>query len=179
METVVVAFESERTAQRVRELLEEGGTAACVLCRSGGQVRRVLSSQACLCVVCGPRLLDGPSEWLVRDLPPTCTMLLVGAPNQLELWEAPEVVKLAAPVRKEELAAMVELILRFGRRMERLLHGRRGGEARLVERAKGLLEQRRHMTEEEAHRYLQRRSMDAGLRMAQTARQVLSELEEA
>ena len=33
------------------------------------------------------------------------------------------------------------------------------------------------ITEEDAHRQLQRRSMDSGRRLAQTARQVLAELE--
>jgi AmiR/NasT family two-component response regulator len=36
---------------------------------------------------------------------------------------------------------------------------------------------RYHLTEEEAHRTLQKRSMDAGTRLPQAARQVLEELQ--
>ena len=38
--------------------------------------------------------------------------------------------------------------------------------------------ERRGLTEEEAHRRLQKRSMDEGLRLVQTARRVLAELEQ-
>ena len=34
--------------------------------------------------------------------------------------------------------------------------------------------ERNHMSEEEAHRYLQKNSMDSGTNMAETARKVLS-----
>ncbi len=47
-----------------------------------------------------------------------------------------------------------------------------------MERAKALLMERKGLLEEEAHRLLQRRSMDGGLPLAQAARQVIRELEE-
>ena len=78
METVIVAFENGTMAQRFGELLENTGTAKCLLCRSGDQVRRLMSKQAVYCVVCGPHLSDGPAEWLAEDLPPACSLLLVG-----------------------------------------------------------------------------------------------------
>lgn len=34
MEKIIVAFESEKTALRVKELLEGGGAAACLVCRT-------------------------------------------------------------------------------------------------------------------------------------------------
>ncbi len=46
---------------------------------------------------------------------------------------------------------------------------------RLVERAKERLMERQSMTEAEAHRYLQKRSMDSGVRLVDVARLVLSE----
>ena len=40
METVIVAFEHDRTAQRVKEILEADGAVACLVCRTADQVRR-------------------------------------------------------------------------------------------------------------------------------------------
>ncbi len=45
----------------------------------------------------------------------------------------------------------------------------------LLTRAKALLMERRGMTEAEAHRYLQKQSMNNGVKMADTARRVLEE----
>lgn len=43
-----------------------------------------------------------------------------------------------------------------------------------INAAKALLMERNHMTEEEAHRYLQKHSMDNGTSLVETAQMVLS-----
>ncbi len=49
-------------------------------------------------------------------------------------------------------------------------------EEALLSRAKAALMDRRGMTEEQAHRFLQKRSMDGGVKMTDTAKQVLEEI---
>ena len=62
--------------------------------------------------------------------------------------------------------------------MERFVRPKRStAEQELVNRAKKLLMERKGLSEDEAHRTLQKRSMDAGSRLTQTARQVIAELE--
>ena len=176
METVIVAFESETMCQRFSDLLESTGTAKCLTCRSGDQVRRLLSKQQTYCVVCSPHLTDGPAEWLYQDLPLTCSLLLVGPQHMLDACGSGEVFKLATPIRREEAVSTVRLLLQFGRRTEKLLPPRRSGaEQEAVERAKELLMERKGLSEEEAHRLLQKRSMDTGARLYQTARRIIRE----
>lgn len=179
MDTVIAAFENPRFARQLRELLEGSGVAQVVPCTSGDQVRRLLQRQSAGCVVCGPRLTDGPSEWLLDDLPPSCMLLVAGPQHQLDLWSSPDVFKLPTPLRREETLLTVRLLLQFSRRMERALRtSRAASEQREIDRAKRLLMERRGLTEEEAHRRLQKRSMDEGLRLHQAARRVIGELEE-
>ena len=45
----------------------------------------------------------------------------------------------------------------------------------LIERAKLLLMNRYQVSEEDAHRFLQRRSMNRGMKMVQTAQEILKE----
>ena len=78
MDTVIVAFESDSLCRKFRDLLEGSGSAACLICHSGSQVRRAAAAQPIYCVVCGTRLSDGPAEWLCGDLPPFCSLLMVG-----------------------------------------------------------------------------------------------------
>ena len=59
METVVVAFEGEKNGRRLKELLESSGTAACLLCRSADQVKRLVRQQRLTAVVCGYKFPDG------------------------------------------------------------------------------------------------------------------------
>lgn len=178
MNTVIAAFENPKFGRQVGELLEGAGAAQVLPCSSGDQVRRLLQRQGAGCVVCGPRLTDGPSEWLVDDLPPSCLMLMVGPKHQLDLCGNPDVFKLPTPLRREETLLTIRLLLQFSRRLERTTRtSRAAAEQREIDRAKRFLMERRGLTEEEAHRRLQKRSMDEGWRLAQTARKVLAELE--
>ena len=127
METVIVAFENGTMAQRFGELLENTGTAKCLLCRSGDQVRRLMNKQTVYCVVCGPHLSDGPAEWLAEDLPPACSLLLVGPQHMLDACASRDVYTLATPIRREEAVSTVKLLLQFGHRMERFTAARRSG----------------------------------------------------
>ena len=85
MEQVIVAFESTKSALRVKEILESGGTASCILCSSAGQVRRTVHKLHITAVVCGFKLPDQPAEVLFGDLPPSCAMLVLAPENLLDL----------------------------------------------------------------------------------------------
>ena len=74
METVVVAFEGEKNGRRLKELLESSGTAACLLCRSADQVKRLVRQQRLTAVVCGYKFPDGTAEELAGELPGFCTV---------------------------------------------------------------------------------------------------------
>ena len=178
MDTVIVAFENAALSRQLSQLLESADISRCLICQSGDQIRRQLSKQSAGCVVCSPHLTDGPAEWLYPDLPASCSLLLVGTQNALNSCTNPEIFKLAAPLRREEAAAMVRLLLQFARRLERLSRSGRGGaEQALVERAKGFLMAAEGLSEGDAHWALQKRSMDAGERLVQTAQRVLQGLE--
>ena len=69
MEKIIVAFESEKTALRVKELLEGGGAAACLVCRTADQVRRAINKLPVPAVVCGYKLGDQTAELFFEDLP--------------------------------------------------------------------------------------------------------------
>ena len=103
-------------------------------------------------------------------------MLMVAAQGMLEMCESDDIFKLASPVSRGDLIASVRLLLQVGHRLEKMTRPRRSEEERaVVEQAKSVLMASRGISEEEAHRYLQKRSMDSGARLLDTARQVLSE----
>ena len=162
MEKIIVAFESEKTALRVKELLEGGGAAACLVCRTADQVRRAINK------------LPVPAELFFEDLPPSCAMLVLAHQDRLDLLGNDDIFRLPSPVSRGDLLAAVRLLLQVGRRLER--YGRpchSGEDRRLIDRAKALLMDRHGITEEQAHYYLQKKSMDSRTKLAQTARLVL------
>ena len=103
-------------------------------------------------------------------------MLVVAAQSMLDLCENEDIFRLASPVRRGDLIASVGMLLRMGRRLEKYVRPRRSREEEsAIREAKALLMDRNGMSEEQAHRFLQKRSMDAGVRLGQAARLVLDD----
>jgi response regulator NasT len=176
VEKVIVAFENEKHGARIQEILESSGTASCIGCRSADQVKRLVHKQRLNTVVCGFKLVDDVAENLFHDLPDHCSMLLIANQEQLEMINAEDIFKLPIPVGRGDLTASVRMLIQFGHRLEKFVRPQRSDEEEaLIHQAKELLIHRNGMTEEEAHRFLQKRSMDTGARMVQTAQLILQE----
>lgn len=87
-------------------------------------------------------------------------------------------VCLATPLRVNELLQTVKMmedtLTRRRKRAKRVPRERTEEEEALISAAKQLLTERNNLSEEEAHRYMQKRSMDNGTGMAETAQMILS-----
>lgn len=175
MQKVVVAFENETNSAKIREILESGGVASCIVCRSAAEVKRVVQKQRLCLVVCGFKLVDGPCEDLFQDLPDGCSMLMIAPQAGLELCETEEIVQLPAPVQRGDLISSVSLLLKLSGKYAGGHAERTQEERALIEQAKGVLMDRHGMTEEQAHRFLQKESMNHGARLTDTARLVLTD----
>ncbi len=175
MEKVILAFSGERNGARIRELLESAGVAQCLVCHSAAEVKRLVRRRQACAVICGYKLPDETAESLFEDLPAACSMLVIATQDYLELIPGDHIFKVAAPVSRGELLSCVEMLLQVGRRMAKYARPQRSSqEQALIEEAKGMLMERRGMTEAQAHSYLQKKSMDCGTKLAQTAQLLLS-----
>lgn len=176
MDQVIVAFESEKTCRRVSDILESAGTASSLICRTGDQVRRYANKQHITVVVCGYKLGEETAEDVLSDLPAECSMLLLAPQSRLDMVRGDRMFRLSAPAARSELIASVRMLLQLGEQQENLFRPRRNQEEQeQIRAAKLLLMDRYGLTEEQAHRFLQKKSMDAGMKLAQTARLVLGE----
>ncbi len=175
MERVIVVFDSEKSTQRICEMIESAGLAACLPCRSGAEARRAAAKHEVSLVVCGFRLSDGTGEALYEDLPPTTSLLMVAAQHHLDMVSE-DILRLPAPISRSDLVTSVRMVLQMSRRVNRLIRPRRTDqEEEIIQQAKHLLMDRNGLTEEQAHRYLQKKSMDTGVKMIQTARLILDD----
>lgn len=88
------------------------------------------------------------------------------------------IIGLAMPLKVHELVNTIDMlsqgIVRRRKKRKQKPAVRDEKEAAVIESAKQLLITRNNMTEEEAHRYLQKHSMDNGTSMVETAQMVLA-----
>lgn len=177
MEKVILAFEGEKTAERIRDILEGAGLAVCLVCHSAAEVKRLIHKQRISIVICGHKLRDESAECMAEDLPSTCSVLVLALQSYLDLIYGDNVFKLAAPVARNDLLSSVGTLLQASHKMERFVRPPRSAEeTELIQAAKAALMRRHSMTEEQAHRFLQKKSMDSGARLPQTAQMILDGL---
>lgn len=174
MEKVILAFEGAKTSTRVRDILEGAGVADCLFCHSAAEVKRLVHKQHITTVLCGYKLMDETAESLCEDLPPTTSVLVIAVQTMLDMIENDDLFKLAAPVSRSDLLSSVQMLIQVGHRMEKFVRPQRSEEEMaLIQSAKKVLMDRNDMTEEQAHRFLQKKSMDSGAKLIQTAQMVL------
>lgn len=174
MDKVILAFESAKTAERIRDVIEGSGLAGCILCRSAAEVKRLVQKQRVTTVICGYKLPDQTAESMAEDLPISCAVLVVAVQTMLDMVGSDDIFKLAAPVTRSDLLASVRMLMQSGRRMDHIARTQRTDEEQAtVERTKRVLMERNGMSEEQAHRFLQKKSMDSGIKLSQTAQMIL------
>ncbi len=175
MGRVIVAFERQTDCERLREILESTGEFSCLVCRSGAQVKRAVHKLHAQVVICGFKLPDESCEAIYGDLPEQCVMLMMAAQGQLELCGEPGIFKLPTPIHRSELLTSVRLLAQFAAALHSRVPERTQEEQALVKRAKEMLMEHSGMSEDQAHRFLQKQSMDNGVRLVDTARRMLKE----
>lgn len=173
MSRVIVAFTGERLRRKSLGLLSAEGWETAV-CASGAEVIRTARRQDGAMVLCGFHLPDMTADTLAAELRGTAAVLVMARASCLDLCGGENLYKLPLPASRAEFLASLDLLSNFER--AHLRHPpsqRREEDAALIRRAKELLMDVNRMTEEGAHRFLQRRSMDSGLRMTEAARHII------
>ena len=156
MADVIVVFPNKDNAINIRNILTRGGCEVIGVCTTGAQVLHYTELLDEGIVVCGYKLADMLYTELREYLPKEFEMLLVASPEKWQGDNMEGVVGLNMPIKVYDLLNTMKLI----------------------KDAKELLMARNNMTEEEAHRYLQKCSMDSGNNIVETAEMVLSIMSE-
>ena len=174
MKKIIVAFESEMNYRRIMNLLELEGIPVRKGCRSGAEVIRSINNIEGDIVVCGYKLTDMTAVNLANDLDRSAMMIVIADSDQLDYVQQEDVVKLHAPISRSDLLATVTMLLRIDKtamRPERI--HRSDEQEQLIRKAKELLMIKNHMTEAQAHRFIQKMSMDTGSKLIETVRTIL------
>lgn len=178
MTNVVVAFSRLEDGRNIRNILVKNGFEVATVCTIGAQAISSTYELDSGIIVCGGRFADMVYHELYDCLPSGFRMLLVASPG---LWNgrAPaDVVCLGLPLKVNDLISTLEMMaesaVRRRKRQRVQPRERSREETELIRQAKELLMDRNHMSEEAAHRYIQKCSMDSGTNMVETAQMIMS-----
>ncbi|MGF0031405.1 ANTAR domain-containing response regulator [Bariatricus sp. SGI.154] len=179
---IIVVFPNKDNATNIRNLLVRGGMDVTGVATTGAQAMNYADTVDEGIVVCGYKLKDMMYTELREYLPKTFEMLLIASADKWSEGGIEGVVGLSMPIKVYDLMNTMDMMLRTvdRRRKKRKLEqkNRNSEQKALITKAKELLMARNNMTEAEAHRYLQKSSMDSGTNMVETAEMVLSIMSE-
>lgn len=178
MTNIIVVFPRLENARSIRNVLVRNGFSVTAVCTTGAQALSHLEDYNEAVVVCSYRLVDMVCLELFDLMPEGMEMLVVTSPNFISEVNRQGIVCLSTPLKVNELISTAGMMCRSQERVRRRRRQkpreRNEEDQEAIRRAKELLMDRNRMSEEEAHRYLQKCSMDSGNNMAETAKMVLT-----
>jgi response regulator NasT len=177
LDKIIVAFENDNNRRRVCELLESGGMIVGGSFRSGADVIRAVGRISGCIVVCGYKFPDMTAVDLAHNVGNRAMVLVIASQQLLNMIEDERIFKLATPFSRSDLLSSVKILMQMEGKVFKGPPRRTGKEAAEIARAKELLMMRNGMTENEAHRFIQRRSMDTGRKAVETARLIIQSYE--
>ena len=178
MSNIVIAFPKKEVAQNIRKILSQSGYSVQAVCSTGAQALASVNNLENGILICGSRFIDMMYMEIHDYLPPEFQMLLIASPTSIQEREVENLVCLELPMKVHELLQTLEMmegqIHRRRKRLRKIPRQRSEEDRQMIEQAKALLMDRNKFSEEEAHRYIQKRSMENGTGLVEVAQMILS-----
>lgn len=175
---IIVAFPRLDDAKKLKNILNRNGYDDILACSSASQAISAANESDGGIVLCGYRLGDMHYSELYGYLPREFRMLLIASPAKLQECSIGSIMCLEMPIHTHELISTMETMwIELSRPKRKTLRPqpkkRTKQEQKIINDAKELLMERNHLSEEEAHKYIQKLSMDSGNNLVETAEMIL------
>lgn len=175
MSRIVIVFSKTETGKRIQEVLMRYGFEDTAVCSTGAKALQEVHGSGAGLVICGFRLTDMHFTELKRYLPPYTELLLVASGQVIESVPT-GTMAVETPVRASQLVSTIRMMEagkhRSRKKEKSAPKPRSPRDLKIIEDAKHLLMERNHLSEDEAHRYLQKQSMDTGRTFVETAEMI-------
>ncbi len=177
MLSIIIAFPKIEDANNIKLLLIRNGYEVNATCTTGAQAIAIANDLDEGIVISGYRLPDMLYRELNGYLPRGFEMLLITSAQRLSQCSEGNVVSLGVPIKAQDLLNTLQIMtynsMRKKKRERSKPRERTAEELEIVHRAKIVLMERNKMSEEEAHRYIQKNSMDSGTNLVEMAEIIL------
>lgn len=175
---IIVAFPKIDDAKNLRKLLIRNGYDVNMVYNTGAQIINAVNHLDGGIVICGYKFSDMYYSEINDYLPKGFQMLLLASPAKLaDCITDGSIVYLAMPFKVRDFLNTLETMMiqynRWHKKNIKKLVTRSEDEKKIITKAKELLIERNKMTESEAHRYIQKTSMDSATNMVETAQMII------
>ena len=156
MNNIVIAFPKKEVANSIKKILAQSGYTVTAVANTGASALSSMNGLNMGIIICGYRFSDMMYSEIYEYMPREFQM----------------------PLKVHELLQTVEMmdytITRRRKKLRQRPKVRSKEDQEMLSSAKAVLMERNGFSEEEAHRYIQKRSMDNGTGLVETAQMILS-----
>lgn len=177
MLNIIVVFPKKEVALKIKNILVRSGYDVAVVCLTGARAVEAAQQLEAGIVVSGIRFVDMMYHEMKEYLPEYFEMIVVARREQWQEYGEEDITFLPLPMKGFDLADAVDhQLTELARKIKKDRSKpkvRSEEEQNIISRAKKRLIETAGYTEEEAHRYLQKQSMDHGTNLVETSYMVL------
>lgn len=179
MVDIIVAFPKIEDASKIKSLLIRRGFNVQGVCVSGAMAIQMASEVDAGVLICGCKLPDMTCREIKQNISLNISMLVLASKRNWENYGGDNIIFLEMPLNVHELLNTLEMMISVSEKYlkqskEKKRRIMSDKDKKLVSRAKIMLMEKNNLTEEEAHRYIQKTSMGTGNSMADVAAMLLS-----
>ena len=174
MNNIVIAFPKKEVANSIKKILAQSGYTVTAVANTGASALSSMNGLNMGIIICGYRFSDMMYEYMPKEF----QMLLIASAAGIMEKNVDNLMSLSMPLKVHELLQTVEMmdytITRRRKKLRQRPKVRSKEDQEMLSSAKAVLMERNGFSEEEAHRYIQKRSMDNGTGLVETAQMILS-----
>lgn len=171
-DNIFIALSSKKTAISIAKILVSEGIKVKSAFKNILEMNTTLSYYRGGIIIAGC-IFDGVHiDNLMEHIPEGYTVILIGNKEQLDNCDNENVFKLAVPLHRIDLICAIDMLNTIDSGYHPVSN-KSSEEEKLVIKAKHTLIDVYSMTEEQAHRYIQKKSMDTGRKQIDIARIIL------
>ncbi len=172
MKDIIIAYPSKNTALQLRSFLESEGFHVSYVCALGSSVLNIAQELNEGVVICASFLSDMSAGNLGEHLPVGFDIISLSKSGSESYMG--NIINLPLPLHRDEFLQTVSILVSTRSSFTK----RDKNEGEIISNAKLILMNSMDITESQAHRYLQRESMNSGKRIADVAREIINDFTE-
>ena len=166
MNNIVIAFPKKEVANSIKKILAQSGYTVTAVANTGASALSSMNGLNMGIIICGYRFSDMMYSEIYEYMPKEFQMLLIASAAGIMEKNVDNLMSLSMPLKVHELLQTVEMmdytITRRRKKLRQRPKVRSKEDQEMLSSAKAVLMERNGFSEEEAHRYIQKRSMDNG-----------------
>lgn len=165
---IIVSFSSDKICSNIISILNKNGINYNCICKTGASLRKSCSYYENGIILCQTSFIDEPTYNIVQDFYKDFIFLIIGNIDNLSLYDNNTVYKLITPIKQEDIVNALDLA--YYKNSENIKEKNN----KIINKAKKLLMLNNNFTEEVAHKYIQKKSMDTGKKNIDIAKFIIN-----